>query len=372
MANETKYGIRSDGTPKGRGFLGELKRPDGKFSTEISIGVNFDGKEREIPSLVPTLDKSEIKHLLSGKKPTDQIVKKAVDHARSRIGENLSPFYVDDEDSKKSSNSPNTDTKSMAAPRYFQTEDEKQMAAIRQGTAGRFPRETQMVRPMLPSNYDATEVAKWGKNEFGQSKIPIERYMENSRKMRTVENVPTAGDATASTIPTNAPDGRPLTQVKTSNGYQTPNQQTSVDIARRYGGGAQAQNTAIYAQRGVFGAPDTSVGTGPSQGDVMDMERAGAVRPIAEAPKNAWQRNELKPALAPLSANPNAKYSGPNNELTRPMGEGALDMSLEKRMASANDSAKQSYDFYARRNARMFGRGNQGRSNRSDRSNMAF
>ena len=260
----------------------------------------------------------------------------------------------------------------MAAPRYFQTEDEKQMAAIRQGTAGRFPRETQMVRPMLPSNYDATEVAKWGKNEFGQSKIPIERYMENSRKMRTVENVPTAGDATASTIPTNAPDGRPLTQVKTSNGYQTPNQQTSVDIARRYGGGAQAQNTAIYAQRGVFGAPDTSVGTGPSQGDVMDMERAGAVRPIAEAPKNAWQRNELKPALAPLSANPNAKYSGPNNELTRPMGEGALDMSLEKRMASANDSAKQSYDFYARRNARMFGRGNQGRSNRSDRSNMAF
>jgi len=161
MAKETKYGIRSDGTPKGRGFLGELKRPDGKFSTEISIGVNFDGKEREIPSLVPTLDKSEIKHLLSGKKPTDQIVKKAVDHARSRIGENLSPFYVDDEDSKKSSNSPNTTTKIMSAPKYFQTEDEKQMAAIRQGTAGRFPRETQMVRPMLPAGSDSRE--KWRK-----------------------------------------------------------------------------------------------------------------------------------------------------------------------------------------------------------------
>jgi len=217
----------------------------------------------------------------------------------------------------------------MAAPRYFQTEDEKQMAAIRQGTAGRFPRETQMVRPMLPSNYDATEVARWGKNEFGQSKIPIERYMENSRKMRTVENVPTAGDATASTIPTNAPDGRPLTQVKTSNGYQTPNQQTSVDIARRYGGGAQAQNTAIYAQRGVFGAPDTSIGTGPSQGDVMDMERAGAVRPIAEAPKNAWQSGALESPIArkdPYGTMLNDRPGGGRTyeSVSRPMGSGTL------------------------------------------------
>lgn len=260
----------------------------------------------------------------------------------------------------------------MAEPRYFQTEDEKQMAAIRQGTAGRFPRETQLVRPMRPAGSDSRE--KWRENAGGKM-IGMDQYLENNRKMYTMENVPTAGDATASTIPTNAPDGRPLTQVRTINGYQTPNQQTSVDIARRYGGGAQAQNTAIYAQRGVFGAPDTSVGSGPSQGDVMDMERAGAVRPVAEAPKNAWQRNELKPALARLSAEPNAKYSGPNNELSRPMGEGALDMGLEKRIASANDSARQSYDFYARRDARMFGRGNQGRSDRSDRynrSNMAF
>jgi len=100
-----------------------------------------------------------------------------------------------------------------------------------------------------------------------------------------------------------------------------------------------------------------------------------AIWAVAESLKKKWQRNELKPALAPLSANPNAKYSGPNNELSRPMGEGALDMGLEKRMASANDSARQSYDFYARRNARMFGRGNQGRSNRSDRYDrfdMAF
>jgi len=214
----------------------------------------------------------------------------------------------------------------MAAPRYFQTEDEKQMAAIRQGTAGRFPRETQMVRPMLPSSFDARE--KWRENAGGKM-IGMDQYLENNRKMYTMENVPTAGDATASTIPTNAPDGRPLTQVRTSNGYQTPNQQTSVDIARRYGGGAQAQNTAIYAQRGVWGAPDTTVGTGPSQGDVMDMERAGAVRPIAEAPKNAWQSGSLEPLIAKADhygtmLNDRPEGGRTYQSFSRPMGSGTL------------------------------------------------
>ena len=257
----------------------------------------------------------------------------------------------------------------MAAPRYFQTEDEKRMAASRLNASGR---PVQMVRPMLPSSYDARE--KWRENAGGKM-IGMDQYLENNRKMYTLENVPTSEGATGSSVSPNAPDGRPLTQVRTSNGFQTPNQQTSVDIARRYGGGAQAQNTAIYAQRGVWGAPDTTVGSGPSQGDVMDMERAGTVGPVAEASKDAWQRNELKPALARLSAPPNAKYSGPNNELSRPMGEGALDMSLEKRLASANDSARQSYDYYARQDARKFRRGNQDRSDRSyrsSRSGMAF
>ncbi len=84
--------LRADGTKKGPGFLGELKRPDGKVSTEISIGVELDGKETEIPTLVPTLTKDEIKHLLSGKKPTEAIVKKAVKHARERIALGKSPF----------------------------------------------------------------------------------------------------------------------------------------------------------------------------------------------------------------------------------------------------------------------------------------
>lgn len=86
------YGRRADGTQKGAGFLGELKRPDGSVSTEISIGVEFDGQEREIPTLVPTLTKKEIDHLLAGEAPTETIIDKAVAHARKRIDAGKSPF----------------------------------------------------------------------------------------------------------------------------------------------------------------------------------------------------------------------------------------------------------------------------------------
>ena len=96
---------RKDGTLKGRGYLGELKRPNGGVSTELSIGVDFGGREIEIPSLVPTLNKAEVDYLLSI--PTDQrldrkhpvaqsILKKAVDHAKTRLFKGMSPFYQED------------------------------------------------------------------------------------------------------------------------------------------------------------------------------------------------------------------------------------------------------------------------------------
>jgi len=87
-----EYGFRADGTKKGPGFLGELKAPDGKVSTELSIGVKLKGKETQIPTLVPTLTKAEIAHLLNGKKPTDVIVQKAIKHAKQRIAQGQSPF----------------------------------------------------------------------------------------------------------------------------------------------------------------------------------------------------------------------------------------------------------------------------------------
>lgn len=87
-----KYGNRADGKPKGAGFLGELKRPDGSVSTEVSIGVNIDGMDLEIPSLVPTLDDAEINSVLNDEMP-DSVVEKATAHARERMASGKDPFH---------------------------------------------------------------------------------------------------------------------------------------------------------------------------------------------------------------------------------------------------------------------------------------
>lgn len=92
LNSQPNYGNRPDGTQKNTGFLGELKRPDGGVSTEISVGVNIGGKEMDIPTLVPTLTKPEIDSLLAGEKPSDAIVQKAVDHAKQRIADGKSVF----------------------------------------------------------------------------------------------------------------------------------------------------------------------------------------------------------------------------------------------------------------------------------------
>jgi len=100
------FGLRPDGTRKGKGFLGELRRPDGRVSTELSIGIDFDGRERLIPSLVPTLNKDEIDYLLNTQPSPDMwktsignmIMKKAVDHARKRMKEGRSAFVEEEED----------------------------------------------------------------------------------------------------------------------------------------------------------------------------------------------------------------------------------------------------------------------------------
>ncbi|AZY52832.1 hypothetical protein [Bordetella avium] len=89
------YGSRQDGSFKGRGFLGELKRPDGGVMTEYTVGVEIDGKEMDIPTLVPTLTKDEINTLLTikeGEPIPDDIVQKAVDHAKQRLAEGKGVF----------------------------------------------------------------------------------------------------------------------------------------------------------------------------------------------------------------------------------------------------------------------------------------
>ena len=89
-----KWGARADGTEKGDGYFGPLQMKDGSGSvaTEISVGVNIDGREMEVPTLVPTLTQAERDHLLSGRAPTQEIVRKAAEHARGRIAAGKSPF----------------------------------------------------------------------------------------------------------------------------------------------------------------------------------------------------------------------------------------------------------------------------------------
>jgi hypothetical protein len=99
------YGNRPDGSAKGDGFFGKLKRPDGSVSTEISIGVGINGKEINIPLIVPTLTKKELNYLLStdveGKdffnKMPPSIMDKAYEHADKRIKSGISPFAGPDE-----------------------------------------------------------------------------------------------------------------------------------------------------------------------------------------------------------------------------------------------------------------------------------
>ena len=106
MAGSDDFGLRADGTPKGLGFLGEFTftRPDGStgVATEFSIGVDFDGKETQIPTIVPTLNRKEIDLLINDIIPNNKeipefIIKKAISHAKKRISDGLSPFKEEEQ-----------------------------------------------------------------------------------------------------------------------------------------------------------------------------------------------------------------------------------------------------------------------------------
>ena len=99
LSQVKKPDVRPDGTKKGMGFLGPLPTKDGRIATEMSIGVEIDGKETLIPTLIPTLTKEEKDWILAGGDPSqkgdpiaDAIAGKAVDHAKDRISKGQSPF----------------------------------------------------------------------------------------------------------------------------------------------------------------------------------------------------------------------------------------------------------------------------------------
>ena len=94
------YGERPDKTQKGKGYFGEIKRPDGNVMTEVSMGVGINGKEILIPLIVPNLTKQELDHLkkadIKSKTFFDDLpnglIDKAYDHALSRMNQGKSPF----------------------------------------------------------------------------------------------------------------------------------------------------------------------------------------------------------------------------------------------------------------------------------------
>jgi hypothetical protein len=105
---EAPYGYRikpdgSAGEPKGEGWRGELRMTggpeEGAVATEMSITVGAkdlggpdNGGDVAIPLLVPTLTDPEVEALLAGQDPTDEVVRKAVAHAKTQIENNKSPF----------------------------------------------------------------------------------------------------------------------------------------------------------------------------------------------------------------------------------------------------------------------------------------
>lgn len=100
---------RPDGSVKSmKGYLGAMERPDGTVSTEISAGFEINGKEMDIPLMVPGLTKEEIDYLLTAdiqgedffKNMPDSIPDKAIEHAKKRMKEGKSVFYQDGEETQ--------------------------------------------------------------------------------------------------------------------------------------------------------------------------------------------------------------------------------------------------------------------------------
>jgi hypothetical protein len=87
-----EYGSRLDGAPKGRGYFGPIRLPDGNVMTELSIGVDYGSGEKEIPAITPLLSREELDSLIAGNPITEDVIRKAVTWARAREHYGLSPW----------------------------------------------------------------------------------------------------------------------------------------------------------------------------------------------------------------------------------------------------------------------------------------
>ena len=203
----------------------------------------------------------------------------------------------------------------MGKPYYFQTEDEKRMAASRLNASGR---PVQMVRPMRPASSDSRE--RWRENAGGKM-IGMNQYLENNRKMYTLENVPTVARTPS-----------PKEQITSKD--------SQMAILKKFGGNKPIQGSAPTPQDiaemekagDLYSSP-----TAPTSQDIAEMEKAGTAdmsprfSPIEmrKSTLNAWQSGSLAPLIdktdpygTDLNDRPGGRRSFEN--LSRPMGMGTL------------------------------------------------
>ena len=92
------WGMRPDGTPKGTGYFGPIKHPNGRdVSTELSADSSDVLGGKLFPLLVPTLTREEIDYLISGKQPTTAIFHKAASFAKDRAKKGFPLFAAEGE-----------------------------------------------------------------------------------------------------------------------------------------------------------------------------------------------------------------------------------------------------------------------------------
>ncbi len=113
---------------KGRGFLGSFQRLDDPsfVSSEISIGVPINGKETEIPTMVPSLNKKEVKSLLSSNSISQSVVNKAVSHAKKRTSQGKSVFAGNND--RIEANRKNASTGMVRNPKFNKSFSKKENA----------------------------------------------------------------------------------------------------------------------------------------------------------------------------------------------------------------------------------------------------
>lgn len=91
--SESDYGLRLDGTPKSKGWLGEIRMPDGITTmTEMSVGAP-NTNETFRPSIVPGMHPALINYMReTGEVPEDALYA-SQRFAEQQLEKKQSPFY---------------------------------------------------------------------------------------------------------------------------------------------------------------------------------------------------------------------------------------------------------------------------------------